>query len=114
MRRRSLLVPGLIARVHARTLPDVSRLNRDQIHRLAIALATDLCRNDPPVVRGEMSKVAAAAANAIATNFAEEASIHKEAEKALEMMARQNPELDPTRLLRGLRERIAKKRGFVL
>jgi len=92
----------------------VSRLSRDQIHRLAVAIATDLCRNDPPVVRGEMSKIAAAVANAIAANFAEEASIQREAERTLQSMGRQSPELDPARLLRGLRERIAKQRGFVL
>lgn|GEM_PF-1034363 len=92
----------------------MSRLSRDQIHRLAVAIATDLCRNDPPVVRGEMSKIAAAVANAIAANFAEEASIQREAERTLQSMGRQSPELDPARLLRGLRERIAKQRGFVL
>lgn len=104
----------MIAPTPERRLPAVSRLSRDQIHRLAVSIATDLCRNDPPVVRGDMSKVAAAAANAIAANFAEEASIHREAEKALETMGRQSAELDPARLLRGLRERIARKRGFVL
>lgn len=104
----------MIAPSPSPTLAAVSGLTRDQIHRLAIAIATDLCRNDPPVVRGEMSKVAAAAANAIAANFAEEASINREAEKTLQAMGRQSAELDPARLLRGLRERIAKQRGFVL
>ncbi|MFN2375841.1 MAG: hypothetical protein ABR538_04840 [Candidatus Binatia bacterium] len=92
----------------------MSSLSRDDIQRLAISIATDLCREDPPAVRGEMAKVAAAAANAIAANFAQEAVIRREAEVALQKMGRQGPEIDPARLFQGICERIAKQKGFIL
>ena len=92
----------------------MSALSREEIQRLAISIATDLCREDPPAVRGEMAKVAAAVANAIARNFAEEASIRREADEAMAKLGRQAPGLDPAKLLQGLAERIAKQRGFVL
>ena len=92
----------------------MSSLTRDDIQRLAIAIATDLCREDPPAVRGEMAKVAAAAANAIAANFAQEAVIRREAEEALRKLGRQGPDMDPAKLFQGLCERIAKRKGFVL
>lgn len=89
-------------------------LSRDDIQKLAISIATDLCREDPPAVRGEMSKVAAAVANAIAANFAAEAAIRREAEQALAQLGRQGPQIDPARLFQGICERIAKQKGFVL
>ena len=90
---------------------------RDEIQRLAIAIATDLCREDPPAVKGEMAKVAAAAANAIAANFSAEAGIRREAEAALAKLSpggRPDPTLDQSKLLAGLCDRIAKQKGFVL
>ncbi len=92
----------------------MSSLTRDDIQRLAIAIATDLCREDPPAVKGEMAKVAAAAANAIATNFAQEAAIRREATEAVSRLGRPDPSIDPDRLLQGMCERIAKQKGFVL
>ncbi len=98
-------------------------LSRDDIQKLAIAIATDLCREDPPAVRGEMAKVAAAVANAIAQNFAAEAAIRREAETALHKMTReglgqagrQGPQqLDEAKLFQGICDRIAKQKGFVL
>jgi hypothetical protein len=89
-------------------------LSRDDIQKLAIAITTDLCREDPPAVRGEMAKVAAAVANAIAANFAAEAAIKREAEQALQQMGRQGPQIDPAKLFQGICERIAKQKGFVL
>lgn len=87
---------------------------REEIQHLAIAITTDLCREDPPAVRGEMAKVAAVIANAVASNFAEEASIRREAEAKLASVGRSAPGMDPELLLAGLCERIAKQRGFVL
>lgn len=92
----------------------MSTVTREEIQRLAIQIATDLCREDPPAVRGDMAKVAAAAANAIAANFAQEAMIRSEAQQTLEKMGRQAPNLDPGKLLQGICERIAKQKGFVL
>lgn len=89
-------------------------LSRDYIQKLAISIATDLCREDPPAVKGDMAKVAAAVANAIAQNFAQEAAIRREAEDALAKLGRQAPTMDPEKLLQGLCERIAKQKGFVL
>ena len=87
---------------------------REEIQKLAVAIATDLARENPPVVRGEMAKIAAAVANAIAANFAEEARIEREVEEMVKSMGRQAAELDPAKLRRGIRERIDKQKGFVL
>lgn len=92
----------------------VSALTRDEIQRLAISIATDLCREDPPAIRGEMAKVAAAAANAIAANFHQESLIRREAEEALRKLGAQDPTIDPNKLFQGLCTRIAKTKGFVL
>lgn len=92
----------------------MSSLTRDDIQKLAISIATDVCREDPPAVRGDMAKVAAAAANAIAANFAQEGQIRQEAEAALAKLGRQGPEIDPAKLFQALCERIAKQKGFVL
>src|SRR5207253_4041038 len=56
-----------LLRRRAQTMFARVSLSRDDIQRLAISLATDLCREDPPAVRGDMAKVAAAIAIAIAT-----------------------------------------------
>ena len=94
----------------------VSFPTRDEIQRLAIAIAIDVCREDPPAVKGEMNKVAAAAANAIAANFAAEASIRREAEEALARLSkgRPDPTLDHNKLMTGLCDRLAKQKGFIL
>lgn len=92
----------------------MSALTRDDIQRLAISIATDLCREDPPAVRGDMAKVAAAAANAIGANFHQESLIRREAEVALQKMGTQPAEIDPAKLFLGICERIAKTKGFVL
>ena len=92
----------------------MSSLTREDIQRPATQNATDLCREDPPAVKGDMAKVAAAVANAIATNFAQEAAIRQEAEKQLQALGRQGPTIDPAKLFQGLCERIAKQKGFVL
>lgn len=92
----------------------MSSLTREDIQHLAIAIATDLCREDPPAVRGEMAKVAAAAANAIVRNFSEEAAIRREAEAALAKLGPQGPTMDRDKLLAGLVDRLAKQKGFVL
>lgn len=92
----------------------MSTLTRDDIQRLAIQIATDLCREDPPAVKGDMAKVAAAVANAIANNFAQEAAIRREAEQQLQALGRQGPTIDPAKLFQGLCDRIAKQKGFVL
>lgn len=92
----------------------MSSLSRDDIQRLAISIATDLCREDPPAVKGDMAKVAAAVANAIAINFNQEAAIRREAEDALQKMGRQPATIDPAKLFQGLCDRIAKQKGFVL
>jgi hypothetical protein len=89
-------------------------LSREYIQKLAISIATDLCREDPPAVKGDMAKVAAAVANAIAQNFAQESAIRREAEDALAKLGRQAPTMDPDKLLQGICERIAKQKGFVL
>jgi len=92
----------------------MATITRDDVQRLAIQIATDLCREDPPAVRGDIAKVAAAVGNAIVANFSEEASIRREAERTLETLGAREPTLDRGKLLHGLVERIAAKRGFVL
>ena len=95
-------------RVHRMPAPTVSG-----IEALARALAGELTGGSDPAVRGDAAAVAAVVSRVVAANFTEEAAIEREAEKALATLPTQ-PGMDEGKLFAGLRERLAKKRGFVL
>ncbi len=85
------------------------------IEQMASRIASAVITGEPPAVKGDPAEIAAAVKRAIVTNLSEEATINKEAERLLDAMPEANrPGMDKDKLLAGLRERIAKKRGFVL
>lgn len=90
----------------------MSAPSRNEIERIAERIAHDLTRSEPPVVSGTDADVAAALAAVIAGNFATEAAIEREAQAALEGMGRAAYDMDKTKLLHGLRMRLAKQKGF--
>ncbi|MFQ5352968.1 MAG: hypothetical protein ACE5D3_07835 [Candidatus Binatia bacterium] len=85
-----------------------------QLAELAAAIAVELLKASPAIVEGEQRTVAAAIAGAIAQNFATEAEINREAEATLASLRSSVSGMDKDTLLRGIRDRIAKRRGFVL
>ncbi len=84
------------------------------IEQIAARIAGVLTAGDQPAVKGEPARIAAVIKKTIVADFATEATINREAEKALAALPALGPGMDKGKLLLGLRERIAKKRGFVL
>jgi len=80
---------------------------------LARELADELTGGAKPAVRGESSAVAAAIIRTVEANFAQEEAIDREAERTLANLPAA-PGMDKGKLLAGIRDRLAKKRGFVL
>jgi len=84
------------------------------IEQIADRIAGLLTAGDQPAVKGDPAGVTAVLKKTIVANFATEAAINREAEEALAALPALGPGMDRGKLLAGLRERIAKKRGFVL
>jgi len=81
---------------------------------LAESIAADLCSGPQPSVKGSQSEAAAAIREAIETNFKTEQAINREAERTLEGLGSSATGMDRGKLIAGIRERIAKSKGFVL
>ncbi len=92
----------------------MSEPSTEEIGRIAAAVAADLCQREPRVVEGDAGLVAAVVAGVIRANFAEEAEIIRETHKAFEAMGSAAAGMDRGKLLAGIRERLAKQRGFAL
>ena len=84
------------------------------IEALAAAIADDLCGLPDAPAKGNPQAVARLVAEAIRDNFRIEEEINREADQALAALGRSAAGMDQHKLLGGLRERIAKKRGFAL
>jgi len=81
---------------------------------LAKAIAADLTDGDGSPVLGDPDIVAQAVERGIRANFEAEAEIEREAEQALAGLGSSAVGMDRHKLLAGLRERLAKQKGFVL
>jgi hypothetical protein len=82
---------------------------------LAEAVADDLCVKPGAPVSGNPRGVAKISEEAVRENLRVEEEILREAEGALAQLVKGSAAgMDQQKLLAGLRERIAKKRGFVL
>ena len=84
------------------------------LESLAAAIAEDLCGGTDPVVTGSANIVAEAVCGAIRENFRIEEEINREADSALRRLGSDAAGMDKGKLLAGIRERLAKQRGFVL
>ncbi len=78
---------------------------------LAEHIAADLCGAS---VNGSQSQVVAVIRQAIEANFKTEQAINREAERTFESLGSSTSGMDRGKLVAGIRERIAKSRGFVL
>jgi hypothetical protein len=94
------------------------RLKEEQIHGLAEKVYTDLVADNVLTLRGERSAVVAGIARAISQNFAAEQKLERDAEKLLDQtldaMGRGAAEIDRRRMLKMVKDKLAKERKIVL
>ena len=89
-------------------------MNKRELEALSQSVATRLTDTAEPLVEGPADKVAAAVFEAVADNLRIEAEIDREADVTLEQLGRDSTGKDLAKLRQGIRERIAKKKRFVL
>lgn len=85
-----------------------------QLEAIGVAIARALCTGSNAPVKGPEAVVAAAATGALQENFRVETLIDREVDKQIEALGSSARGLDPIKLRAGLRERIAKQKGFAL
>ncbi|HET9064137.1 MAG TPA: hypothetical protein VFO62_12690 [Candidatus Binatia bacterium] len=85
-----------------------------QLEAIGVAIARALCRGATAPVKGPEAAVAAAATAALQDNFRLETVIDREVDKQIEQLGSSARGLDQAKLRAGLRERIAKQKGFAL
>ena len=85
-----------------------------QLEAIGIAVARALCNGASAPVKGPEAAVAAAATAALQENFRLETVIDHEVDRQIEQLGSAARGLDQAKLRAGLRERIAKQKGFAL
>jgi hypothetical protein len=94
------------------------RLKEEQIRGLAEKVYHDLAADQLITPRGERGAVVAGIARAISQNFAAEQKLERDAEKLLDEtlagMGRGAAEIDRRRMLKMVKEKLAKERNIVL
>lgn len=94
------------------------RLKEDQIHSLAEKVYNDLTAESLMTPRGERAAVVAGIARAISQNFAAEQKLERDAEKLLDetlnAMGHGAAEIDRRRMLKMVKDKLAKERNIVL
>ena len=85
-----------------------------QLEAIGVAIARALCTGSNAPVKGPETSIATAATTALQENFRLEAMIEREVEKQIEQLGSSAKGLDQAKLRAGLRERIAKQKGFAL
>jgi hypothetical protein len=94
------------------------RLKEEQIRRLAEKVYSDLSADGLITPRGEQKAVVDGIAAAISRNFAEEQKLERDAEKLLDetiaAMGRGAADIDRRRMLKMVKDKLAKERKIVL
>lgn len=94
------------------------RLREEQIHGLAEKVYSDLAADGLITPRSERGGVVAGIARAISQNFAAEQKLERDAEKlldeTLDAMGRGAAEIDRRRMLKMVKDKLAKERNIVL
>lgn len=94
------------------------RLKEEQIHGLAEKVYHDLAADLLVTPRGERGAVVTGIARAISQNFAEEQKLERDAEKlldeTLDALGRGAAEIDRRRMLKMVKDKLAKERNIVL
>jgi hypothetical protein len=89
-------------------------ISAGEIEALAALLSRALLEGASAPIKGPQNAVTAAIIAALLENFRMEAAIDREADKQIQQLGASARGLDPDKLRSGLRERIAKQRGFAL
>ena len=84
------------------------------LKKLAATIAADLCDGPTAPISANSAIVAQVIERSIQANFRTEEEIHAAADKALRALGPDATGMDRGKLLAGIRERLAKQRGFVL
>ena len=94
------------------------RLKEEQIRRLAEKVYADLSADGLIIARGEQKALLDGIAGAISRNFAAEQTLERDAEKLLDetmaSMGRGAAEIDRRRMLKMIKDKLAKDRKIVL
>lgn len=94
------------------------KLKQEQIQRLAGKVYNDLSKNGLITPRGERGVVVDAIFKVISQNFAGEQNLEKDAERLLDEtiagMGRGAADIDRRRMLKMIKEKLAKERKIVL
>ena len=94
------------------------KLKQEQVHRLAGKVYNDLSSNGLITPRGERGAVVDAISRVISQNFANEQSLERDAERLLDEtiagMGRGAADIDRRRMLKMIKEKLAKERKIVL
>jgi len=94
------------------------RLREEQIRRLAEKVYADLSADGLITARGEQKAVLDGIAGAISRNFAAEQTLERDAEKLLDetmsSMGRGAAEIDRRRMLKMIKDKLARDRKIVL
>ena len=93
------------------------RLKDEQIARLAEQVLSTLDREGLMVLKAERGKALAAVKGAVAADLRQEADLERDAERLLEQTLRSmggGPGIDRQKMLRMVKEKLAKERKIVL
>lgn len=94
------------------------RLKEEQIHRLAEKILNDLISAEEVVLKAERGAIIAAMKSAISADLQGEDSLEKDAERILQenlaSLGRGAVEIDRHKMLRMIKERLAKERKIIL
>ncbi|MBV8773859.1 MAG: DUF507 family protein [Deltaproteobacteria bacterium] len=89
-------------------------ISEKQIDSLANHLVHGLITRGSLQALADEKDLVACVVEMMSANFEQETRIEDEAERQAQMLARQNPGVDPDRLRAGIRQRLAAKEGFTL
>jgi len=94
------------------------RLKEEQIHRLAEKILNDLISSGEVVLKAERGAILTAMKSAISADLQGEDSLEKDAERILKenlaALGRGAVEIDRHKMLRMIKERLAKERKIIL
>ena len=94
------------------------RLKDEQIHRLAEKILNDLIASGEGVLKGERGAALAAVKTALAADLQAEAALERDAERILEenlkALGKAAVEIDRHKMLRMIKDKLAKERKIIL
>lgn len=89
-------------------------VSANELEAIGLSIARALCEPSHPPVKGPADAIVRAVVSAMQENFRVEAAIEREVDDQIEKLGATARGLDPEKLRSGLRDRIAKQKGFAL